>query len=199
MRVGAGIATLALGLALAGCGTVPRAVQVDQPQGATQKPAVEAKAETPDVEAGKPGMRMHAKMIKALFAHLEKKHPQAAVKLHQLEQRLLGLGRQQLKALKAVRYQARKDKTIDQIRQEVESYFANPDAMIANVTADLDKVQGMTAQDLDATVASLPPVFAEFMSALERMPKAAEHEEDDDDEPEEKAATAPPPAMPATK
>ncbi len=147
----------------------------------TSQPAVSepgtppAPQPAPVAETGKPS-HIETMMIKRLFAYLENKNPAAKDKLHSLEQRLLGLNKQQMNALRAVRYQERKDKTLDQIRQELEGFMKNPDTLIADITDDLDKVSSMSAQDLTATNAQLPPVFLDIMKAVEEPVMIAGHD-----------------------
>ncbi len=189
MRVKAHMATLAVGLALVGCGTAPLSVR-DLPSKAAPPAAPPAAAVAPEATATQPLAKVETTIVKAVFAYMEKKHPQAASKLHALEQRVLELTRQQLIALKAVRYQARKDMTLDQLRMQIEGFMTDPDALIADIDKDLTRVQGMSAQDLRATVADLPPVFKELMDAISNPPATAAHDNDEDDD-EDEAAVKP--------
>lgn len=221
MRVKYGIAVLAIGVSLAGCGTAPSGVASGAPQvgsgdmvnlrvqnrapGSATTPrgdvsaaprtdipatpqgsdvSISPPAGTPGpavdttAEAGKPLADIQRTMIKRFFTYLENKSPQAKVRLHSLEQRLLALDMQQLMALKAIRFQKRMDKTVDDIRKEIETYVLNPDALVADLGGDLDKVMAMSAQDLSATRAQLPPIFAEVMKAITEPVAMAGHEDE---------------------
>lgn len=148
--------------------TVPGGTPLEQePQQATTPPAV---------EAGKDAGNLQKVMIKRMFAFFESKNPQAKDRLHALEQRLLALDMPRMTALKSIRYQERKDRTLDEIRKELETYVQNPDALIEDIGADLNRVEAMSAQDLSAARADLPPVFSDIMRAMSEPVDVAGHE-----------------------
>lgn len=191
MRVKISIAVLAAGVALSGCGTAPGlAVQQAAPDAAAigkvyeadkiAKEAEAGKVATAEAEPSRPMDAMSRAMIKKVFRYLENKHPQAKERLHSLEQRLLALNMSQIMALKAVRFNARKSKTLDEVATEMQSLFENPDALIADITKDLDKVAAMSAQDLASARNQLPPVFTELMQAMAEPEKKATPEASED-------------------
>lgn len=203
MRVNISIAVLAAGVALSGCGmapglavqqaaqnggTVGKVYQADEigragKTGEAEKIAKEAEAgkiAMPEAEPSRPMDAMSRAMIKKVFRYLENKHPQAKDRLHSLEQRLLALNMSQIMALKAVRFNARKSKTLDEVATEIQGLFKDPEALIADITKDLDKVEAMSAQDLASARSQLPPIFTELMQAMAEPEKKASQEESED-------------------
>jgi len=165
-----GVALLAIGVSLAGCGAqTTRSVLVTPTQIQPQA------QETVTAEPGMTGM--NRAMVVRIFDYLESKHPEAKDRLHQLEDKILSLNKQQVEALKALRYTERKDMTLEAIMKQAADLLSDPDKLIADSEDDIDKVKSMSAKDLSAMTATLPPVFKELMDAMMQAPTMAEHKE----------------------
>lgn len=171
MPVKRSIAALAIVFGVSGCGaTIQTQAQIPT------RPILQTGDKiSPEADATKKhrGMR-RAKKLTRLFNALAAKDPTVKADLDQLKTRLLGLGKDQMKALHALMWEQHKTMTLDQLRLKLQGFLDAPSTFATHVKTNLDKLQAMSAADIAALNAQFPPGTIKQLAQMMREARKAE-------------------------